>query len=181
MSALNFPSVYAKEVASTAKIPPIRASQSGFSLIEMMIVVSIVAIMTVIAAPNINRALERQRNKDLSETVASALKEARTEAIFRHQNIRVTYDAINIKLEQTVAPKTGSALIRTYPMRQGSVLTPNADNIVFGANKSVKYQATGSDDYIIRTKCDKEGTKDGRIIKVTQNGVISIESEGSQC
>jgi len=53
----------------------------GFTLIELMIVIAVIAILSVIAVPSFADALERNRIKGVAESVKAEFQYARTEAI----------------------------------------------------------------------------------------------------
>ena len=64
----------------------------GFTLIEALIVIVISAIVLGLAVPSFQEVLERNRIKQAAESIKSDLQFARTEAIKRSTNIRVSYD-----------------------------------------------------------------------------------------
>lgn len=155
--------------------------QAGFSLIEVLVVLAIMVIVAGLAAPSITTALEKQRNKELSQAVVSALKEARNEALFRHQNIEVKYDDSGLTVSQTKNASNEKDLhIRTYPIGQGGMLQPNVDTITFNPNKTVSFSSVGKTEMEIQTMCNKDSKK-GRTVKLDRVGNISIDTEGSQC
>lgn len=59
------------------------AHQSGFTAIELMVVVSIVAILAALAAPSFTPLIERWRVRQAAENLTSSLYFARSEAIKR--------------------------------------------------------------------------------------------------
>jgi type IV fimbrial biogenesis protein FimT len=61
----------------------------GFTLIELMVVVSVAAIMTAIAAPSLRSFAASQRVKSASYDLTSALLLARSEALKRNGNVRI--------------------------------------------------------------------------------------------
>lgn len=70
-------------------------SKRGFTLVELMVVIAIMAIVAVLAGPNITKSLSNQRAKSASYELAQALQSARSKAIITRRNvdIRATYPA----------------------------------------------------------------------------------------
>lgn len=67
---------------------------AGFTAIELMVVVAIVAILTALAAPSFQPLIERWRVRDAAENMASTMYLARSEAIKRSGNVIIMkYDA----------------------------------------------------------------------------------------
>lgn len=62
----------------------------GFTLTELMITVAIIGIVASLAVPSFQDMLERNRLKEAAESLKSDLMFARTEAIKRSTNLRVS-------------------------------------------------------------------------------------------
>lgn len=86
MSNLNF----ASQRPPTHRAPR-RGGQAGFSLMEAMVVATIVAIMAVLAVPSFSGMVQRQRVKNAADAVLSDLRWARSEAIKRGQDVTVKF------------------------------------------------------------------------------------------
>ncbi len=67
-----------------------RAKEGGFTLIELMLVVVLAGIMLGIGIPSFRDFIASQRVKTAAGEYASALVEARSEAIKRNANVTVT-------------------------------------------------------------------------------------------
>ena len=80
--------------ASMNSLPTsLRIASLGFTLIELMVTIAVLAIIVSIAAPNISTQLANQRVKSTAATLENALKEAKAESIIRRQDVSVIYDA----------------------------------------------------------------------------------------
>lgn len=67
----------------------------GFTLIEMMLVISIMGILLAIAAPSFTMFFEKFRTKRAAETLAGSLYVAKSEAIKRNQVVSLVVTASN--------------------------------------------------------------------------------------
>ena len=70
--------------------PSPRTRMFGFTLIEMMVVIGIVAILAAFAAPNMGAMIKRQRIKTAAFDVFASLTFARSEAIKRNTTVTLT-------------------------------------------------------------------------------------------
>ena len=71
---------------SKLKRPP---HQTGFTAIELLVVVAIVAILAALAAPSFTPLIERWRVRSTAENLASTVYFARSEAIKRGGSIAI--------------------------------------------------------------------------------------------
>ena len=62
-------------------------ADKGFTLIELMVVIAVVAVLLTIAAPSYQKLIERNRLKEASQAFKSDLQFARMEAIKRSRNV----------------------------------------------------------------------------------------------
>ena len=127
-------------------------SSSGFTLIELMVTIAVLAIIVGIAAPNISTQLANQRVKSTAATLANALTEAKVESVLRRQNIRVVYG--NSSAPKTIKLQANGNEISSYNISDKStvtqMITPSTvTNIVFQPNKRIANNAT-----VVYTICD---------------------------
>lgn len=150
---------------------PVSKSQ-GFTLIELMVTIAVLAIIVSIAAPNVSLQLANQRVKSTAATLENALKEARAESVIRRQNITVTYSNVSTpKVITITAPN--STTIASYNYNAKNTIKPEtAVTIVFEPSKRVAATST----YIV---CDSNTKASPRQISVTKLGVITSQLGGS--
>lgn len=72
------------------RLPSVRFSQRGVTLVETMVVVAIIGIVAGIAFPSYQDTIERNRLRQAAESLKSDLQFARTEAIKRSQNVVIS-------------------------------------------------------------------------------------------
>lgn len=117
-----------------------RKHESGFTIIELMIVIVVIAIIIAIAAPSFQKMLERNRLKSAVEEVKSDLQLAKSEAIKRSTNVSFslttgtpwsyTVDSIPVKTvsgDQFEGVSVASNTTTTFDHRQGKA---NASSVV---------------------------------------------------
>jgi prepilin-type N-terminal cleavage/methylation domain-containing protein len=85
-----------------------RKSNSGFTLIEMMVVVIIIGVIAAIATPNFLGMLNRNRINDAAQQVEGALKEAQRQALRNGKPCTVDIDRTNKKIKN---PSTNGCLL----------------------------------------------------------------------
>lgn len=71
---------------------PSRGNRAGFSLIEMLVTVSMLAIMVGMAAPNVSRDITHGRVNGAAQIVAADLEQALSLAGRQRRPVRVTVD-----------------------------------------------------------------------------------------
>lgn len=158
--------------------PTIQMRNSGFTLIELMVTIAVLAIIVGIAAPSISTQLANQRVKATANTLANALKEAKVESILRRQNVTVVYTSTSTP--KTIKLKVGSDDISTYNLNARSTVTQTitpstVSSIVFQPNKKIANNAT-----VIYTICDSGSTNEtSKQVSLTSIANINTTNAGS--
>ena len=159
--------------ASAKTLPyQLRMTSSGFTLIELMVTIAVLAIIVGIAAPSISTQLANQRVKSTTATLANALKEARVESVIRRQNITLSYDNASTPKVITITAPSSTA-ISSYSYNSSSTIKPDtATTTVFEPSKRVTTART-------YTICDSNAAASPQQIEVNALANISIKSGGS--
>jgi len=151
--------------------PNIRVAHSGFTLIELMVTIAVLAIIVSIAAPSISTQLANQRVKSTASIIENALKEAKAESIIRRQNVSVIYDAS--ATPKSVTLQTNGNNISSYTVSASSTIsiTPTtATTVVFQPNKLI-----AGDDEILYSICDSGSTNE-TLGQVRVNKIANINT-----
>ena len=72
----------------------------GFTLIEMMIVIAVMAILAAIAAPNFQTYMAQRRLNGAARQVMTDLMAARMKAVSLNQRVKVYFNATSSKIHQ---------------------------------------------------------------------------------
>ena len=156
----------------------LRRSSSGFTLIELMVTIAVLAIIVGIAAPSISTQLANQRVKSTASTLENALTEAKVESVLRRQNIRVIY--ANSSAPKTIKLQANGNEISSYNISDKSTVTQTitpstVTNIVFQPNKRIANNAT-----VVYTICDSgSNSETPRQVSLTNIANVNTINAGS--
>lgn len=118
--------------------------QEGFTLVELMVTIAVMAIIAIIAAPSMSNLLESKRLDANQRDLINALTEAKSQAVLSRQNVSVNLNSratnttisLNwqptsyntITLKNIAADSTQSSLVTT-------TLTFNSNGMVTNINQ----------------------------------------------
>lgn len=115
----------------------------GFTLVELMIVIAVIAIISAIAAPNFTTYMAQRRLNGAARMVMSDLMAARQKAVSMNQNVKVSFvsnhsyeiwnDANN---NGTVADNEGEDVVRD--------IHPDYYDVTFSSNTSPEFRPNGT-------------------------------------
>lgn len=153
-------------------LPKLKNVSSGFTLIELMVTIAVLAIIVSIAAPNISTQLANQRVKSTTATLVNALKEAKAESIIRRQPLTISFDNTNkvINIQHIVSGKVDST-VESYRYDAKSTIKSDRSSNEFKPNKVAEVTTY--------TICDSNSAASPIKILVSATAVISNRSEGT--
>lgn len=148
---------------------------AGFTLIELMVTIAVLAIIVSIAAPNVSTQLANQRVKATTTTLENALKEAKAESVIRRQDVTLTYNSISTP-KTIILTANGTELSKFNIAGQSTVtITPTtATSVIFQSNKTI----SGSNS-VVYTICDSNNKATPRQVTVSAIANISNKSGGT--
>lgn len=150
-----------------------QAAEVGFTLIELMVTIAVLAIIVAIAAPNVSTQLADQRMKSTVATIENALTEAKSESIIRRQNVTVNFDdSSSVKKITINATDTAASPIASYSYHARSTIKPSSVTTVFEPNRRVTTART-------YTVCDSDTNATPRQISVSKVANITTKQGGS--
>lgn len=155
--------------ASVNSLPTsLRTASLGFTLIELMVTIAVLAIIVSIAAPNISTQLANQRVKSTAATLENALKEAKAESVIRRQPLALSYNN-----NGTNAGTIGVSGITSYSYSAKSTVKSNPAIVVFAPSKN-------ANNAVVYTICDSNTSASPRQVSVSKLANI-INKLGGSC
>lgn len=168
--------------------------QTGFTLIEVMIVITIMGVIGTLAAPSMSQQLEKRRIDSAERSIVSFHKEAQVEAKINHKPVTVAYKWDDDKKQAVfIMGRSGdkyykemrlASNVRIYN-RHGQHNTGNisydvrpSGHIVFKTNKAIN---TGSETYSYCVSTVKSKTSYWKIIKYDHRKIGRVEAPSDTC
>ena len=157
---------------STTQLPnPISKTNSGFTLIELMVTIAVLAIIVSIAAPNISTQLANQRVKSTTAMLENALKEAKVESVIRRQSLAFSFDdSTHSIVVKSIGVDVISDQVASYKYSPKSVIKSDKSSITFSPNKHA--------DAVVFNVCDNKSSATMQVI-VTATANISTAAGGT--
>ncbi len=141
--------------------------QSGFTLIEALVVISIVAIIAAFAYPSMQRQIAQARMTQTAGDIESALKTARANALIQKTEIETTIDVTN----KTMAVLGSDGKSFTYP---NNVLVEPQNNVTTFTGR----KTASANSYEI---CYEGIPMQRIIVNVDVRSNITVDRNGGDC
>lgn len=137
----------------------------GFTLIELIVTIAVLAIIAVMAAPSMGQLLVKQNLNKSTKELIHVLTEARSKAALDRKPIKVGFVASIVDADLNWTP-TGDAVLKT-----GS-----PTNIIFLPTGLVKDWASTNSSFIV---CEKTSGSLSKIVSISKMGTIQQVVEGT--
>ena len=141
----------------------------GFTLIELMVTIAVMAIIAMMAAPSFGDLLQRQNLNKSTRELAATLNQARAKAALERREITVTLNS--------VVANTGNTL-NWAPQGKVVLGTRSSTTIVFMPNGLVRDQAVGTETTF--SLCDdvQASAKYSKTVSISRMGTIQQIVDG---
>lgn len=101
----------------------IRAYSRGLTLLELLVAISIIAILAGIAIPSFNETIRGMRVRSAAESVVASLTLAKSEAIKRGGNVSIVMNAPDWSSGFTIRDTLNNITLKNIPAFDGVTLT----------------------------------------------------------
>lgn len=110
-----------------------RDRDQGFTLVELVITIAIIAIIASMAAPNMQKQIQQAKTNDAANIIEAALKDAKSQALITQKNIKVvltdTSTNKNLKLFYVGDDTTKTVPLATYTLDKNISIITDASNL----------------------------------------------------
>jgi type IV fimbrial biogenesis protein FimT len=146
--------------------------QQGFTLVELMVTIAVLAVLISLAMPSFQSFTAEQRVKAATADLAATLGYARSEAIMRKADVSVA--PLTGGWAKGWSVKVGNLNLRSEPQSGVVIAAAPAAALLFDKTGRLVADA---DQFEI---CDSQGTATKRTLKVSFSGRVSV-TKGGDC
>ncbi len=132
--------------------------ETGFTVLELLVVLVLTAIVLVVAVPGFGELLERRRVEGVATDLSTDLQYTRSESISRRANVALATAADGLSYTITGIPVT-----KTVNMPSGVSVTASR-TLTFTALRGIPNETAGGD-----VSIDVTSTRTGAGLRVTAN------------
>jgi prepilin-type N-terminal cleavage/methylation domain-containing protein len=153
-------------------------STQGFTIVEMMVTVTLVAIVAGIAVPNFAQFIRNSQLQAKAEELKSFLLLARNEAISNRAQVRLVFNA-NTPWE-IQRPGKSNEVVHTLEFNpaQANLVAMNANDATIS---ELLYRPSGIVSAAARlTVCNENTAETGYLITIASNGSIRLHPKGKE-
>ena len=155
-----------------------KPSSRGFTVIELMVTLAIVAIMMGLGVPSFRAFISSQRVKTGSYELMTSLVIARSEAVKRNASVTLTPTSSSAWNNGWTVATAGGSTLHSQDAIQGLTVTTYTDSTCTGAGTvaSIVYLNSGRASASSCYKFSADNTSNRRCVKVDLTGIPSSGS-----
>jgi len=176
------------------------STQKGFTLIELMVTLAVLAVVASVAVPSFSTMINNNRSVTLAEDMAGALNYARSEAVKRSTNVTLCASAdgsacdgtwtdhwivfVDTASENAAIPVVGGVLRQWQPPGGNAVVSAKQNSVDVGfvrftGKGLLGVSASGSVE--INSSVSGCAANAGRTLTIGIAGVVSVARNASGC
>ena len=164
--------------ASAKNVPyQLRMNSSGFTLIELMVTIAVLAIIVSIAAPSIIAQLAQGQIKATSTLIQTSISRAKSESTIRRSTIIWNYD----ETSDLITLVNNGTTLASYNLSDNSSLTFNPStvtNLSISKEGNIRTAAGGAVNLAIDIGDTRAGAMNQRVRVNTKR---AFECSGTNC
>ena len=141
--------------------------QDGFTLVELVVTIAVMAIIAMMAAPSFNNMLLKQNLDKSAQTLISTLGQARSQAALRRQEITVQLSTVQVADTNTQ--------LNWIPSGKAVLRTGSSTSLIFLPNGLVK-NANSDTSFVI---CEQPSGSLSKTVSISKMGTIQQTVEGT--
>ncbi len=148
--------------------------QKGFTLIELMVTIAVLAIIAMMAAPSFGDMLQRQNLNKSVQDLAGVITEARAQSVLTRSDVTVNFALDSSNLNGTDEANVKNKKLYIWAASGQSKLKTATSPLVFEMTGRVK---DATSDVSIEV-CNQKGDK-SKIFSISKMGTIQQTTEGT--
>lgn len=157
-------------------LPPARHPMAGFTLIELMVTLTVIAVLGMVAVPSFNQAFLSNRLTGYANSFAASATYARSEAIKRNTTVTLCSSGDGAACASSGGWQQGWIVLAGTTVLQKQAALASGYHFT-GDNSSIVFQPTGvgaTDSTLVLCRATPSAGNQERQLRVTATGRVNI-------